>query len=122
MNGQTALWYVRSRHSTSDFDRTRRAQEVMVAIFQKSMGLDALSRGPELYSLFQSSVETDITLGTVLELLPLGGKIYADSSMIRRFAITSDLVYSYVVPTTGAMVLVPDDALVNQVLKQALEQ
>ena len=29
MNGETALWYVRSRYSTSDLDRTRRAQEVI---------------------------------------------------------------------------------------------
>lgn len=122
MDGQTALWYVRSRHSTSDFDRTRRAQEVIIAIFEKSMGLNALSRGPELYGLFQNSVDTDINLGTVLDLLPLAGKIYSDPSLIRRFAISSSEVYNYVVPATGAMVLVPDDTLVNQVLKQALEQ
>jgi polyisoprenyl-teichoic acid--peptidoglycan teichoic acid transferase len=122
MNGETALWYVRSRHSTNDFDRTRRAQEVMIAIFQKSMGLDALSRGSELYGLFQNSVDTDLTVGTVLQLLPLAGRIYSDPSLIRRFAISSSEVYNYVVPATGAMVLVPDDTLVNQVLKQALEQ
>lgn len=122
MNGETALWYVRSRHSTNDFDRTRRAQEVLIAIFQKSMGLDALSRGSELYGLFQNSVDTDITVGTVLEILPLAGRIYSDPSLIRRFAISSSEVYNYVVPGTGAMVLVPDDTLVNQVLKQALEQ
>ncbi len=122
MDGQTALWYVRSRHSTSDFDRTRRAQEVIVAIFQKSMGLNALSRGAELYGLFQDSVDTDITVGTVLELLPLGSRLYTDPSLIQRFAVSSDLVYNYVVPSSGAMVLIPDDALVNQLLKQALEQ
>jgi LCP family protein required for cell wall assembly len=122
MNGETALWYVRSRHSTSDFDRTRRAQEVLIALFEKSMGLNALSRGSELYGLFQNSVDTDITVGTVLELLPLSGKIYSDPSLIRRFSISSSEVYNYVVPATGAMVLVPDDTLVNQLLKQALEQ
>ena len=122
MNGETALWYVRSRHSSSDFDRTRRAQEVLIAIFQKSMGLNALSRGSELYDLFRNSVDTDLTVGKVLELLPLAGKIYSDSSLIRRFAISSGEVYNYIVPTTGAMVLIPDDTLVNQLLKQALEQ
>jgi polyisoprenyl-teichoic acid--peptidoglycan teichoic acid transferase len=33
MDGETALWYVRSRYSTSDFDRTRRQQEVIQALF-----------------------------------------------------------------------------------------
>jgi len=122
MNGQTALWYVRSRSSSNDFDRTRRAQEVMVAIFQKAMSLDALSRGVELYGLFQNSVDTDITVGTVLELLPLGSKLMSDPSLIKRFAIGSGQVYNYVVPVSGAMVLVPDNALVNQILTQALEQ
>ncbi len=122
MDGQTALWYVRSRHSTSDFDRTRRAQEVLIAIFQKAMSLNALSRGPELYDLFRNSVDTDIPVGTVLELLPMGGRILSDSSLIRRFAIGSGQVYNYIVPTSGAMVLIPDDALVNQVLREALEQ
>lgn len=122
MDGRTALWYVRSRSSSSDFDRTRRAQEVMIAIFQKAMSLNALSRGAELFDLFQNSVDTDITVGTVLELLPLGSKLVSDPSLIKRFAIGSGQVYNYVVPATGAMVLVPDDALVNQLLKQALEQ
>lgn len=122
MNGQTALWYVRSRYSSSDFDRTRRAQEVMVAIFQKAMNLNALSRGPELYDLFRNSVETNIPVSAVVDLLPLGSKILSDPSMIRRFAIGGDQVSNYIVPGTGAMVLIPDDTLVSQVIQQALGQ
>jgi len=122
MNGQTALWYVRARHASSDFDRTRRAQEVLVAIFQKAMSLDALSRGTELYNLFQRSVETNIPVGAVLELLPMGSKILADPALIRRFAITSAHVSNYIVPGTGAMVLVPNESLVNEVIRQALSQ
>ncbi len=122
LNGRTALWYVRSRHASNDFDRTRRAQEVLVAIFQKAMSLDALSRGTDLYELFQSSVETNIPIGTVLELLPLGGKILSDPSLIRRYAINSGHVSNYIVPGTGAMVLVPNKALVDEVIRQALSQ
>ena len=32
MNGATALWYVRSRYTTSDLDRGRRQQEVLEAV------------------------------------------------------------------------------------------
>lgn len=122
LDGRTALWYVRSRHASNDFDRTRRAQEVLLAIFQKAMSLDALSRGTELYELFQSSVETNIPIGTVLELLPLGSKILSDPSMIRRYAISPEQVSNYIVPGTGAMVLIPDKALVDEVIRQALSQ
>lgn len=122
LNGRTALWYVRSRHASNDFDRTRRAQEVLVAIFQKAMSLDALSRGTELYDLFQQSVETNIPVGAVLELLPLGSKVLSDPSLIRRYAITPAQVSNYIVPGTGAMVLVPNKALVDEVIRQALSQ
>ena len=122
LNGRTALWYVRSRHASNDFDRTRRAQEVLIAIFQKAMSLDALSRGTELYNLFQSSVETNIPVGAVLDLLPMGSKILSDPTLIRRYAITSAHVSNYVVPGTGAQVLIPNQPLVNEVIRQALSQ
>lgn len=122
MDGRTALWYVRARHASSDFDRTRRAQEVLVAIFHRAMSLDALSRGTELYNLFQSSVETNIPVGAVLELLPMGSKILSDPTLIRRYAITSAHVSNYIVPGTGAQVLIPNEPLVNEVIRQALSQ
>lgn len=42
MNGDTALKFVRSRKSTSDFDRSERQQQVLVAIRQKALGLGTL--------------------------------------------------------------------------------
>ena len=48
MDGETALWYVRSRYSTSDFDRGRRQQEVILAIFDKMLSMDGLQKAPEL--------------------------------------------------------------------------
>jgi anionic cell wall polymer biosynthesis LytR-Cps2A-Psr (LCP) family protein len=113
---------VRARHASNDFDRTRRAQEVLVAVFQKAMSLDALSRGSELYDLFQSSVETNIPVGAVLDLLPLGSKLLSDPSLIRRYAIGSAQVTNYIVPGTGAMVLVPVESLVDEIIRQALSQ
>jgi len=44
MNGDLALWYARSRYSTNDIDRTRRAQEVIEAIFDRLMSLDVILR------------------------------------------------------------------------------
>ncbi len=35
MDGQTALWYSRSRMTSSDFDRNRRTQDVIVAMAKK---------------------------------------------------------------------------------------
>ena len=105
MDGETALWYARARHSSSDFDRTRRGQEVIQAIFVKLLSLNAISRGPELYALFRSSVETNITLQQALDLLPLATKL-ADLKGLQRYAVSYDTVTSWVTPE-GAQVLLP---------------
>ena len=119
MDGATALWYVRSRYSTSDFDRTRRAQEVMSAIFQKAMSLDALNRGSELYSLFINSVETNLPLETIINLLPFSSKILSDPSIVKRYAIGPSNVTNYIVPGSGAMVLIPDATSISEIIRQA---
>jgi LCP family protein required for cell wall assembly len=42
MNGDTALKFVRSRKSTSDFDRSKRQQQVLVAVRQKALSFGTL--------------------------------------------------------------------------------
>jgi len=119
MDGTTALWYVRSRYSSSDFDRLRRAQEVIVAIFTKLMSLDAVNRAPELFPILTSAVQTDLDLQTVTNLLPLAPAILSDPSKIRRYAIGPESVYNYVTES-GAMVLLPDWYSIQSILQQAL--
>lgn len=116
MNGDTALWYVRSRYTSSDFDRTRRAQEVMLAIFEKLMSLDAISRIPELYNLYLSSVETDLGLSDIVPLVPVASQILSDPSRLRRYAIGAEHVSSHVLPNSGANVLIPNYELIEQII------
>ena len=122
MDGATALWYVRSRHTSNDFDRTRRAQEVMSAMFQKIMSLDALNRGAELYNLFVSSVETNLPVDKALQLLPFSSQIVANPNIVRRFAIGANNVTNYIVPENGAMVLIPDPVSISEIIRQAFYQ
>jgi len=119
MDGATALWYVRSRYSTSDFDRTRRAQEVIQAIFARLVSLNAVTRAPELFNQFNSSVETDMNLADITPLLPLVPK-FADLSAVERYAITHNEVTSWVTPG-GAQVLVPNQELIfDQIISKAV--
>ena len=122
MDGATALWYVRSRESTNDFDRTRRAQEVITAIFKKAMSLDAIDRGPELYDLFITSVETNLSMDTVLQLLPLSAQLASNPSMVKRYAIGPSNIINHVVPESGAMVLIPDPISISEIIKEAFFQ
>jgi LCP family protein required for cell wall assembly len=119
LDGATALWYVRSRYSTSDFDRTRRAQEVIVGIFQKLMSLNAITRAPELYSLFSSDIETNLSLNDLTNYLSLASTIMADQSKIHRYAVGSDLATGYITPA-GADVLLPNYAGIDALLQKAL--
>ncbi len=120
MNGETALWYVRSRYSTNDFDRTRRAQEVMLAVFKKLMSLDALSKAPQLYQEFRSNVETDIPLDLALKLAGFAPGLVSNPERINRFAIGPGDVWNYTTDT-GAQVLIPVQERVQAILREAYQ-
>lgn len=117
MDGDTALWYVRSRYSTSDLDRTRREQEVMEAFFRRMMSLNAVTRAPELYTLFINSVETNLTLTDLLPLVEMAPTLLSDDTLISRHLIGMDLLTAWVTEG-GAQVLVPDRAGIWELIKQ----
>lgn len=119
MDSDLALWYVRSRYSTSDVDRGRRAQEVVKAVFKRLMSLDAILKAPELYNTYTTYVQTDVELGKVIALLPLAKSVYEDGD-IRSYVIGFQEAYSWMTPT-GASVMVPDKALISERLFEALE-
>jgi LCP family protein required for cell wall assembly len=119
MDGDTALWYVRSRGTSSDFDRTRRAQEVIQAIFFRVISLDGVARAPELYGQYQSAMITDMTIEDILPLLPLATQLATGNNII-RYAIGSSHVTPWINPYNGAQVLLPNRAAVLDIMKQAL--
>jgi LCP family protein required for cell wall assembly len=119
MNGDTALWYARSRYSTSDIDRARRSQEVIEAIFNRMVSLDALLKLDDMYEIYKTYVDTDVKLGDVITLLPLANKI-RENGDIRNYVIGYEHAYDWITPG-GAMVLLPDIGLIQSVLGEALD-
>lgn len=119
MNGEMALWYARSRYSSNDIERARRAQEVIEAMFKRLMSLDAILRAPELFDAYINYVQTDLSLSDLLPLLPLASKINENGD-IRNYVIGFDHAYSWIT-AQGAQVLVPDNAAITEVLIEALE-
>ena len=51
MGGDMALKYVRSRKTTSDFDRARRQQDVLMALRQKALDLDLLTAPTKMFAI-----------------------------------------------------------------------
>jgi LCP family protein required for cell wall assembly len=119
MDGETALWYVRSRYSTNDFDRGRRQQEVIVAAFRKLLSLDALNRAPQLYEAYHNTVATDMGFDEMARFLPLASALSRDDAQIRRYAISPQQVSPWV-NASGAQVLLPIREAVLDVMRQAL--
>lgn len=121
MDGQTALWYVRSRHSSSDFDRERRSQEVLEALFFKLMNMNAVMRAPEIYTLLSSSVETNLALTDMVGMLTIAPSIFSDPGRVKQLTITPNEVYDYITPG-GAMVLIPDYNAIQSLIYQTVYQ
>ena len=121
MDGDTALWYVRSRKSSSDFDRLRRAQEVMEGVFMRFMSMKALSRLPELYMQYSADVETNMGITQIVGLLPTAAQVAQDRSLLSRHSIPESVTADWFMPD-GARVLLPDYDAVREIVKKATFQ
>ncbi len=71
LDGMTALWYARSRLGTNDWERNRRQQQVLRAMWRQARQVDILPRIPELWNEITQIVITDMQLGDVLGFVPL---------------------------------------------------
>jgi LCP family protein required for cell wall assembly len=76
MNGMLALQYVRSRHGDlrSDFGRSQRQQQVLLAIRTKAKLL-GLSDLPDVANAMAADFSTDMSIPQVAALLPLASQI-----------------------------------------------
>jgi LCP family protein required for cell wall assembly len=107
MNGEQALEYARSRETTSDFDRSKRQQLIMLAVRQRAFSLNAI---PSLFSLMgalQDNVRTNLRPRDMRDLADLAGQLKEQD--IRRVAIdtTNFLRSSY--SRDGQYILEPLD-------------
>lgn len=115
MDGQTALQYARARHGGSDFLRARRQQEVLKAIRDKVLRLDIpLTRIPEMLRIAGDSVQTDLSLREMYELAKVGREISVEN--IESAVIDESLTSPQTTPD-GAMVLIPNRALIRDMVK-----
>lgn len=115
MDADMLLWYVRSRKTSNDFARNRRQQEVLVALGEKLLSMDAVRRAPEMYSIYKGSVTTDMSLIDILPLLPVAAQL----KDINNYFVGSGKVSPWVTPG-GAMVLLPKMDKIKIVVQKTL--
>ncbi len=112
LNGEQALYYVRSRYSTNDFDRAKRQQEVIIAIKNKAFTLGFLTNPLKINSLLsdlKGNLKTDFQIWDINDALALAGS-FNPKQAIKNYVISTDnLVYE--THTTGReYILLPKDA------------
>lgn len=110
MNGNRALWYARSRHSTSDYDRMRRQRELETALLHRASPATVLLKFDAITKAGSAAVRTDIPEGLLGEFTGLAVK--ARSAKIRTLELTP--------PKTVPDPQHPDYARIHRLVKAAL--
>lgn len=110
LDGEKALFFVRSRYSTNDFERARRQQKVMLAMKDKAISLGVLLNPIKIFELLSSfgrHIRTNMSFGDINGLISLVnnlnpesiiGKVFDTSEQGLLYASTSD---------KGAYILLP---------------
>lgn len=115
MNSDEALWYVRARLNSSDFDRTRRAQEMIKAMASKALQPSEILNLDNVIRAILRTVQTDMNLADyILYALPLSK--FANLQFA-TFRLTPDDA----IPSTtsgGASVLIPNYSAIREKLLQ----
>jgi hypothetical protein len=105
MDSDLALWYVRSRRTSSDFDRGRRQQDMMRAIWRHIRDLGLLNQLPDIWQQVTEMVETDVTLPDMISLAPLALQI--DTSRIVSYTFHPNIEVKPWTSPEGSSVLLP---------------
>ncbi|MEW6578500.1 MAG: LCP family protein [Chloroflexota bacterium] len=102
-----ALWYVRSRMTTSDLDRGRRQMDALRAMWYQAREQGLFSQVTQLWPEAGEVVQTDMTLTDVLALVPLA--VGLDMSNIARYTGTRGVHYiPFLTPDDGRDVTLPN--------------
>jgi len=119
MDGDLALWYARSRKQSNDFDRGRRQQEVLRALYSQALRTNLITQLPALYSQVSSAFTTDLSFTDLLSLAPIS--LHLSNADIRSYYINEKdgTVTSWITPE-GAYVLIPNDAAIAALVQEAM--
>lgn len=112
LDGKTALKYVRSRETTSDFDRSKRQQQVMGAIKERVLSLNVLANPKkvnEIAKILGEHLKTDLAAWEITRVVEIAAREVSSYTVITRvlssgagepLVAVNEAGY-YLVPRTG---------------------
>lgn len=110
MDGQTALWYARSRKLTTDYDRMQRQRQLQAALIQQFTPATLLTRFQDVAKASPEFVHTNVPQNALGQFVDLADKA-------RKLPITNlELVPPLVNPAA------PDYSAIHAKVQQTLQQ
>ncbi len=122
LDSETAAYYIRSRFSTSDFDRMRRQQQVLMAIKDKILSLGVLSNPIKVYKILESlgsHIQFSGNLAGILEIVKILDKINFQEIKTKVFD-NSEKGPLYSTMNNGIYILLPKSGDFSEVRKECL--
>jgi LCP family protein required for cell wall assembly len=117
LSGESALLYIRSRFSSSDFDRARRQQQVLVAIKDKVLSLGILSDTLKIsgvIDVLSENIKTDVSPWEIPELIKLANTAKTDNITKKVFENSPEGML-YESKINGIYVLLPTDTTFGKI-------
>lgn len=117
LDGETALFYIRSRFSSSDFDRIRRQHQVMIAIKDKAFSSGFLANPLKINGLFNAiaeNVRIDVMPWEIPNLIKLAQEANTED-IIRQVFDISEQGLLYETEKDGIFILLPIDGNFNKI-------
>lgn len=119
IDGDLALWYARSRRTSSDFDRGRRHQALLRALWGRIRGLNLIDQLSDVWPQALEIVQTDIQLSDMLGLVPLA--LSLDPSRIASYTFRPNIETKKWLSPEGSDVLAPQREAIQVLEQQMIE-
>ncbi|MBI3335832.1 MAG: LCP family protein [Candidatus Portnoybacteria bacterium] len=110
LDGKNALYYVRSRYSTNDFDRAYRQQQVLFAMKNKITKLNFISDPIKTLSVVGTlgqNIETDINIWNIKEIIDLGKEVDTSPPKFKKEVLSTDNLLYQTTKPNGEYILLP---------------
>lgn len=110
LNGQSTLYYIRSRFSSNDFDRALRQQQVLFAIKEKVTALNLISDPIKTLSVITTlsqNIKTDINLWNVKEIIDLSKEVDTSPAMFKKQVLSTDNLLYQAIGHKDTYILLP---------------
>jgi len=120
LDGETALFYIRSRFSSNDFDRARRQQQVMSAIKDKLLSLGVLTNPLIINDLLETTsdhIRIDTMPWEIPSLIKWAQKADKDNIIRKVFDTSSSGLLKQTILENGIYVLLPEQGDFTEIRK-----